>query len=172
MSVGGRRRTTEVAQHRLLEFSKLVPRFQALRRLGVNSRQMVRAAGPPAILYGCEVMGVSDTSLHHMRTKVTAAAAPQAGGKAPDMVLYVLDGPWHARSCVRSPLQSSEVLGYGLVGKVVPSPDARAGFCRGQSQARRSQQLVVECHSRPYGSHAWIDETAGVDDAISQANYR
>ena len=51
-SVGGRRRTTEVAQLRLAEFSKLVPRFQALRRLGVNSKQMVRAAAPsPAILH-------------------------------------------------------------------------------------------------------------------------
>ncbi len=92
-SVGGRRRSTAVAKQRLQDFTDLIPRFQALRRLGVNSRQMVRAAGPPAVLYGCEIMGVCDSVLHTARTRVAAAAAPQAGGKSPDLVLYVLDGP-------------------------------------------------------------------------------
>lgn len=83
-----------VAQQRLESFTRIVPRFQALRRLGVNSRQMVRAAGPPAILYGCEIMGVSDSVLLTTRSRVARAAAPQAGGKSPDMVLQVLDGPF------------------------------------------------------------------------------
>ena len=93
-SVGGRRRATTVAQQRLASFTAVVPRFQSLRRLGVNSRQMVRSAGPPAILYGCEIMGVADTVLQTIRSRVARAAAPQAGGKSPDMVLLVMDGPF------------------------------------------------------------------------------
>jgi len=76
----------------LQTFSAAVPRFQSLRKVGVNSLQMVRSAGPPAILYGCETMGVSDTALHAVRTKVASAAAPQAGGKNPDLTLLALDG--------------------------------------------------------------------------------
>ena len=91
-SVGGRRRGTQVAQSRLDAFAAKVPRLRTLRRLGVNTPQMVRASGPPAILYGCEVMGVSDTALHTARVKVAAAAAPEGGGKSPDLVLYARDG--------------------------------------------------------------------------------
>ena len=46
-SVGGRKRSTQVAQQRLVKFTTAIPRFQSLRRVGVNSKQMVRAAGPP-----------------------------------------------------------------------------------------------------------------------------
>jgi len=91
-TVGGRRRSTITFQHRLQAFSNIVPRFQAIRRTGVNSKQMVRAAGPPAILYGCEVMGISDSALSVTRGRVAAAAAPAAGGKNPDRTLYALDG--------------------------------------------------------------------------------
>ena len=38
-------------------------------------------------------MGVSDSALHTIRTRVAAAVAPSAGGKCPDMVLYIMDGP-------------------------------------------------------------------------------
>ena len=92
-SAGGRRRSTVVAAQRQQDFTDLIPRFQAFRRLGVNSRQMVRATGAPAVLYGCDVMGVCDSVLHTARTRVAAAAAPQAGGKSPDLVLYIIDGP-------------------------------------------------------------------------------
>ena len=91
-SVGGPKRSTAVAQQRLEDFTAIIPRLQSLRRLGVNSRQMVRAAGPPAILYGCEIMGVCDSVLNIIRSRVARAASPQAGGKSPDLVLFTLDG--------------------------------------------------------------------------------
>ena len=47
----------------------------ALRVAGVNSAHMVRADGPPAVLYGCECMGVSNTALDAVRSKVATAAA-------------------------------------------------------------------------------------------------
>ena len=120
-TVGGRRRTTQVAQRRLSEFSQVVPRFQAMRRLGANAKLMVRAVGPPAILYGCEVMGICDTSLHNMRTKVAAAAAPQAGGKKRRLGIVWFGWPlWYLGPCLRSTLQPAQTLGACMVGEVVP----------------------------------------------------
>ena len=55
--------------------------------------QMVRAAGPPAILYGVETIGVSDSTLTSMRSSVASAVAYDAGGKNPDIVLLTCDGP-------------------------------------------------------------------------------
>ena len=53
---------------------------------------MVRAAGVPAITYGIEVAGASDTSLLEIRSQIARAAAPEAGGKNPDLTLHTLDG--------------------------------------------------------------------------------
>ena len=63
-----------------------------MRTAGVNAKHMVRAAGVPALLYGVEVMGLANTALQTTRSRVAAAAAPQAGGKNPDLTLYALDG--------------------------------------------------------------------------------
>ena len=91
-SVGGGRRSTGAFQQRLHKFVEAIPRIKSLRKVGVNSVQMVRSIGPPAILYGCETMGVSDSALSTTRSKVAVAAAPHAGGKNPDLTLLVLDG--------------------------------------------------------------------------------
>jgi hypothetical protein len=91
-TVGGRRRSTITFLERVQTFSQQIPRLHALRKAGVNSAQMVRMGGPPATLYGCEVMGVSDTSLNLVRARTATAAAPQAGGKNPELTLYTLDG--------------------------------------------------------------------------------
>ena len=75
-SVGGRRRSTATFKDRVSTFAQAVPRVQSLRKTGVNSVQMVRAAGTPAIMYGCEVMGLSDSALYLARMKIATAAAP------------------------------------------------------------------------------------------------
>ncbi len=92
-SVGGRRRTTVTFVERVQLFSEARPRFQALRKAGVNSAQMVRTAGPLAIMYGVEIMGLADTALLTARSRVASAAAPQGGGKNTDLTMYALDGP-------------------------------------------------------------------------------
>jgi hypothetical protein len=51
------------------------------------------AAGPRAILYGVEIIGVSDTVLHTIRARFATAASTSAGGKSPDITLWMLDGP-------------------------------------------------------------------------------
>eukprot|EP00973_Karenia_brevis_P005481 746499-Karenia_brevis.AAC.1 len=62
-TVGGRRRTTYVMRVRRHNFTKTVGKLHVLRRAGVNTRQMVRAAGTPALMYGAEVAGLSDSAL-------------------------------------------------------------------------------------------------------------
>ena len=73
-------------------FSKRSARLHAVRHVGVNTKQMVRAMGSPSVTYGVETIGICDSALHAMRSKIAAAAAPQAGGKNPDLTLYALDG--------------------------------------------------------------------------------
>ena len=53
---------------------------------------MVRALGPPSVLYGVVAMGLASTSLHNARALFANAGALQAGGKNPDIVFYLLDG--------------------------------------------------------------------------------
>ena len=74
------------------EFGAKVPKIKQLRSIGVNSPQMVRAAGTPAILYGCHISGVSDTGLNAARSKVASAASPAAGGRNPTLALLAMDG--------------------------------------------------------------------------------
>ncbi len=91
-AVGGRRRSVRNFRSRLAEFGKKTQRFQQLRKVGVNSPQMVRTAGVPAITYGCDTFGISDTGLYAARSKIAAAASPSAAGKNPVLVLLALDG--------------------------------------------------------------------------------
>ncbi len=92
-SVGGRVRSTLTFRGRVQSFTEKAPRIQALRKAGVNSLQMVRTAGTPAIVYGCDVFGMSDSALYLARTKVAAAAAAPTGGKNIELLLHLLDGP-------------------------------------------------------------------------------
>ena len=91
-SVGGGRRSTATFRARLSAFSETVNKYQSLRRAGANTVQMVRTAGPPALMYGCECFGVSDTNLEKARGKIVKAAAPEACGKNPEIAMVALDG--------------------------------------------------------------------------------
>ncbi len=91
-AVGGRRRSVRTVRVRMHAFTKTIRRYHAMRRAGVNARQMVRAAGTPAIMYGVDTAGISDSALLVARASVARAAAPQAGGKNPDLTLHTLDG--------------------------------------------------------------------------------
>ena len=91
-TTGGRRRSTYTMRVRLRQFSKTIGRYQSLRRNGAPVAHMVRTAGVLAVMYGVDTVGLSCTALHSTRSKIAAAAAPQAGGKNPDLILYALDG--------------------------------------------------------------------------------
>jgi len=47
-TVGGRRRSTQCFRSRMTSFKEKMGGFQQLRKVGVNSAQMVRSAGTPA----------------------------------------------------------------------------------------------------------------------------
>ena len=91
-TVGGGRRSTVTFRQRLRTFGNTVHRYKALRRAGANSRQMVRTAGNPAVLYGCETMGIANTALETTRSQFARAAAPDTGGKNPILTLLAIDG--------------------------------------------------------------------------------
>ena len=90
-SGGGRRRSVRPVIKRWRDFRRKIPRVHALRRARLPTHQIVRTAGTPAITYSLEVMGASNAHLHNMRTTIARAAAPEGGGKNPDLVLHVLD---------------------------------------------------------------------------------
>ena len=60
-SGGGRRRSVKVLKDRVLKFKAKIPRIHALRRLRVRTATIARAAGTPAVTYGVETCGMSDT---------------------------------------------------------------------------------------------------------------
>ena len=83
---GGRRRSVRPLKKRLKDFRSKVHRIHALRRANVRTAQIVRAAGTPAVTYAIECMGASNTHLHAMRSTIARAAAPEGGGKSPDLI--------------------------------------------------------------------------------------
>ena len=58
---GGERRSTSVAVARLRGFTKRIGKLWKLRKPGVNTKQMTRTAGTPAVTYGIDTTGVSNT---------------------------------------------------------------------------------------------------------------
>ncbi len=52
---------------------------------------LTRMAGTPVTTYGVEIVGMSDTHLQDARGAIARGAAPQGGGKNPDLVLRSLD---------------------------------------------------------------------------------
>jgi len=92
-TAGSRQRRTQSQQQRFANYRSCKHRLRSLRQAGVNSLQMVRAAGPPAFLYGVETIGVSDSTLTNMRSSVASDVTHDAGGKNPDIALLACDGP-------------------------------------------------------------------------------
>lgn len=90
-TVGGTRRSTLGCGKRLSDFSHNIHRYKALRQFGVNTTLMARIPGVLAIMYGCEVMGLSDSCLRDARAKIAKAASPATSGRNATLTL-ALDG--------------------------------------------------------------------------------
>ena len=88
---GGRRRVVKAIKKRVKDFARKVTRFHVLRRANVRVTQMVQAVASPSMTYGIECAGVANAPLAQMRSKAAAAAAPEACGKNPDLVLHTVD---------------------------------------------------------------------------------
>ena len=61
--------------------------IKRLRRIGVNSYMLTRAAGAPMVTYGAEIHGMAKAHLAAARRSVAKAVAPDAGGKSYELVL-------------------------------------------------------------------------------------
>ena len=97
MGVGlaaGTARNTKVMQHGLKQFKMRLPRFQALRRAGVNTATIVRTGGGAALMYGYHTLGVAPSVLLHMRRAVCSAAAMSGGlsGQELELAMMIADG--------------------------------------------------------------------------------
>ena len=91
-SGGGRRRVVKHLYDRMRNFKGKVGRIHALRRMGIRTGSVARAAGTPAITYGVETIGMSDSHLSQVRSLIARASSPEGGGKDLNLVLYLLDG--------------------------------------------------------------------------------
>ena len=90
--VGGVRRCTYQLRARMWQFAGKVPRFGALREVGADVNQMVRAVASPSILYSVECIGISCAELQAVRSNAATASSAKAGGKNVDVVWAVIGG--------------------------------------------------------------------------------
>ena len=91
-TVGGCKRCTFQQRSRIWTFSGMQSKFSALREIGLDVLQMVRAIAPPLMLYGVENICISDTLLHTVRVKSASAKGSSTAGKNPDVSLALTDG--------------------------------------------------------------------------------
>ena len=91
-TVGGAKRCTYQFRSRILQFLGKVPRFGALREVGANVHQMVRAVAAPSMLYAIECIGISCAALQNVRVAAAAACSTKSGGKNVDLIWASTDG--------------------------------------------------------------------------------
>ena len=88
----GAHRAVNVLKVRMHLFKKRSAKFQALRRIGVNTAAMAQAAAASTMAYGAECIGISDSMLLDMRRITAKICVGAAEGKSPIRSLYAVDG--------------------------------------------------------------------------------
>ena len=83
----GSQRTVQALSDRIAKVKRVAHRAQQLSRLGLSAVDYVRSAAIPAMLYGCDTSGVSDSMLDDACRVASTALAPPTAGKNPTMVL-------------------------------------------------------------------------------------
>ena len=71
---GGSVRTTKIYNKRVQQFKKKVHRFRTLKNCGFATRYAVQATAMPAVGYGLETAGISNTALRQLRCMPREAA--------------------------------------------------------------------------------------------------
>ena len=85
-------------------------RLKILNMNLAHAKTMVRTAGTPAISYGWDVFGVSDSALRVSRSLIASMLSASGGGKCPDAVLMAADSA--GGSTVPVPTQVRELWEY------------------------------------------------------------
>ena len=88
----GARRAVGAMRVRITQFKKRVPKFQILRRIGVNTAAMTQAAAAATMLYGAECCGVSSSMMEECRRVAAKVCVGTAVGKSTTRSLYAVDG--------------------------------------------------------------------------------
>ena len=83
-----------VLNQRLKAFRRRLPRFKALRGVGVDTAKLMRTGGVAALTHGEGSSGVAPSMLAAQRRSVNAAAAPMSGlgGHELEFAMMVMDG--------------------------------------------------------------------------------
>ena len=79
-AAGGRKRITKKAMVRSTAFSKNLGRKGTLKKQGVNTAHMARAAGIAAVSYVDDTHGVADSVIKSRRPLMARAAAHEGNG--------------------------------------------------------------------------------------------
>ena len=90
-NAAGRRRSTRVARTRVAKVKRSIGKYRQMRRQGIKTRVLARAAATTSITYAADAMGTSDAVLNTMRMTTAHAIAAPTGGKNPDLILFSSD---------------------------------------------------------------------------------
>ena len=88
----GKGRAVNLLRVRKERFDKARSRYNALRKLGVDTAAMAQTAAAATMTYGAEACGIADTMLQNMRTSTARICVGDAAGKSTDRTLYAVDG--------------------------------------------------------------------------------
>jgi hypothetical protein len=96
----GVRRNAGVLKDRLTQFKGRLPRFRALRVVGVDTARIMRTGGVAALTHGEGSLGVAPSMLLEQRRAVNAASAPQGGlgGQELEFAMMLADGSKKGRA--------------------------------------------------------------------------
>ena len=111
------------------QFKEKKPRIHAWRTQRVDVTRVVKAIGAPVVLYSIDIMGASNTHLHHMWVASQRALLPPWAGRNEDVAFAVIgagcsdDGPFYQAHI-------SPVKNWGMAWWQgwVPAPDLIMAF--------------------------------------------
>jgi hypothetical protein len=90
-SGGGKKRAVKHLMGRVKVARDRIGKYHKARAIVVDVRSMVRAQAIPAMTYGVDIIGFSDSHLRVVRGVAARAVAPETGGESVSHVLSALD---------------------------------------------------------------------------------
>ena len=91
-TAAGRGRVMSGIRKRISKFRVKAGRIKKLRSAGINVKTIARATGMPAMAYGLDALGASNSTLTTMRRAVAFATTPSTAGGNLDCTLMAMDG--------------------------------------------------------------------------------
>ena len=89
---GAMTRCIKLLTKRRQQFARKVQRIRALGEMGISKTALLRATAMPAMAYGSELAGFSDTALRSTRSLLLSAAATATSSGCMDADFMARDG--------------------------------------------------------------------------------